>query len=271
MREEEDNSGSTGVIAVYDGRKKVLTVAGVGDSLCVLSRNGRAVGMNTMHRLDNASERERVKHAGGTIINNRVNGVLAVSRSFGDTPFKTLALPHTNAISSASSSVSDNHHKASTSAGQSGSSINSTTSHPPATTSNPTNTQGNSNNTSKPAPGFHKAKIPLHRLVNESLVTAVPEIYSEVITPQTEFALLATDGLWDVLSPQAAVSFVRGQLARHADLQRAAREMALEALQRGSIDNVTVVLLAFHTTGTTSASASSASTAPAVQKGGKQT
>jgi hypothetical protein len=70
--DEEDVSGSTGVIAVYDGRKQVFTVAGVGDSLCILSRNGRAIPMNRMHRLDNTSEKDRVKSVGGTIVNNRL-------------------------------------------------------------------------------------------------------------------------------------------------------------------------------------------------------
>ena len=71
LMDEEDSSGSTGVIMVYDGRRNILTVAGVGDSMCVLSRSGKAVILNRMHRLDNEEERERVKRAGGTIINNR--------------------------------------------------------------------------------------------------------------------------------------------------------------------------------------------------------
>lgn len=224
LREEEDNSGSTGVVAVYDGRKKTLTVAGVGDSLCVLCRNGHAVEMNKMHRItDNVSERERVKNAGGTIINNRVNGVLAVSRSFGDTPFKTLHELQSNA---AAPTVS---HPPSTGVNNHGvASAPSTYLRPPVKTSN------------------LKAKIPLHRLVNESLVTAVPEIYTEIITPKTEFALLASDGLWDTMTPQLAVSFVRERLARDHDLQHAAQAVVQEALRRGSIDNVTVLILSFN-------------------------
>eukprot|EP01034_Spumella_vulgaris_P006807 gene6807-8681_t len=49
LRSEDDNSGSTGVIAVYDGRRNKFTVASVGDSMCVLSRGGRAVLVNQMH------------------------------------------------------------------------------------------------------------------------------------------------------------------------------------------------------------------------------
>ena len=71
LNEEMDGAGSTGAIAIYDGRKHVFTVANVGDSMCVLSRGGKAVMLNRMHRLDNEEERERVRRAGGTIINSR--------------------------------------------------------------------------------------------------------------------------------------------------------------------------------------------------------
>lgn len=71
LNSEEDPSGSTGVVVWYDGRRNILTVAGVGDSLCVLSRNGRAILMNKMHRLDIPQEKDRVKSKGGTVINNR--------------------------------------------------------------------------------------------------------------------------------------------------------------------------------------------------------
>ena len=71
MIEDDDISGSTAVVVVYDGRRSVLTVANVGDSMCVLSRGGRAVNMHSMHRLDNAAERARVIAAGGTVIKNR--------------------------------------------------------------------------------------------------------------------------------------------------------------------------------------------------------
>lgn len=46
-------------------------MATVGDSLCVLSRSGRAVKLLRMHRLNNIEERHRVEKAGGTVINNR--------------------------------------------------------------------------------------------------------------------------------------------------------------------------------------------------------
>ena len=92
LHRAEGASGSTAAVAVYDGSRKVLTLANVGDSLCVLSRGGRAVRMHRTHRLgrgaEDSDERKRVEAAGGRIINSRVNGVLSVSRAFGDISLK---------------------------------------------------------------------------------------------------------------------------------------------------------------------------------------
>jgi len=72
LKQKKDNSGSTGLIAVYDGRKHVLTVANVGDSVCILSRAGRAVSIHRTHRLDSVEERGRITAMGGTVVNSRV-------------------------------------------------------------------------------------------------------------------------------------------------------------------------------------------------------
>eukprot|EP01039_Chlorochromonas_danica_P003691 gene3691-4038_t len=179
---EEDVSGSTAVVAVFDGRRRRLTVGSVGDSLAVLSRNGRAVCLNSMHRLDlvDEKERERVKAAGGTIINHRINGILAISRAFGDLQFKS-PLPQDGKIESWE-------------------------------------------------PG---------------LVIVTPQLHTEVVTPMTEFLILATDGLWDILTPQTAVNLVRTRLQTQPDLQYAAKELVKEALARGSVDNVTALVITF--------------------------
>ncbi|KAJ1431026.1 phosphatase 2C-like domain-containing protein [Ochromonadaceae sp. CCMP2298] len=183
LLDEEDASGCTGVVAVYDGRRNRFTVASVGDSMCVLSRSGIAVMLNKMHRVDNEEEKERVIRAGGTIVNHRVNGLLAITRAFGDTQFKA-----------------------------------------ERDEQNPTMSQND-------------------------LVISRPEIHSEVITPMTEFAVVASDGLWDVMTAQAAVTFVRRRINEHRDLEAAARELTNEALKRGSVDNVTALIMTFHFAG----------------------
>ena len=47
----------------------------------------------------------------------------------------------------------------------------------------------------------------------DSKVVAIPD-KCEVITPMTEFAIIASDGLWDVMNPQLAVNFVRKMLSK---------------------------------------------------------
>ena len=153
-----------------------MTIANVGDSMCVLSRGGRAVKAHKVHRLgtNDVAERERIEAAGGQVINNRVDGILAISRAFGDVSFKS---------------------------------------------------------ESKDA--------------NDSKVIATPDIAGEVVTPMTEFAILASDGIWDVMTPQLAVNFVRKMLSKNNDIQAAARELTQEALARGSVDNVTIIIVSW--------------------------
>jgi serine/threonine protein phosphatase PrpC len=78
-------------------------------------------------------------------------------------------------------------------------------------------------------------------------VSCVPDIVSEVITPMTEFAIIASDGLFDVVSYQEAVNFVRKRLAKKVDLSVISKELTDEAIKEGSIDNITVLLISFHT------------------------
>lgn len=80
----------------------------------------------------------------------------------------------------------------------------------------------------------------------DGLVISTPEVCAEHITPMTEFAIIATDGLWDVMTPQMAVTFVRNLLHKHRDLEAAAKGLSQEALTRGSVDNVTVLIMSFH-------------------------
>ena len=44
-------------------------------------------------------------------------------------------------------------------------------------------------------------------------MTACPDIQFADLTPADEFIVLACDGIWDVLSSQQAVDFIRQQLA----------------------------------------------------------
>eukprot|EP00743_Colponemidia_sp_Colp-15_P003265 GILK01003527.1.p1 GENE.GILK01003527.1~~GILK01003527.1.p1 ORF type:complete len:321 (-),score=20.28 GILK01003527.1:305-1156(-) len=66
--------------------RKVLTVAHVGDSRAVLSRSGKAIRLTAMsdHRACDPGEVKRISEAGGFVFNNRVSGVLSITRALGD-------------------------------------------------------------------------------------------------------------------------------------------------------------------------------------------
>ncbi|BGP22493.1 mgpp2cl-1, protein phosphatase 2C-like protein 1 [Rhodotorula toruloides] len=68
--------------------KRTLYTANVGDARAVLSRGGKAVRLTYDHKGSDTREAKRISDAGGFVLNNRVNGVLAVTRSLGDSSMK---------------------------------------------------------------------------------------------------------------------------------------------------------------------------------------
>ena len=74
--------GTTSVIAVIEG--KTLTVANVGDSRCVICRDGVAERLSVDHKPDLPEETAYIQSKGGFVREGRVGGMLAVSRALGD-------------------------------------------------------------------------------------------------------------------------------------------------------------------------------------------
>ena len=75
-------------------RQRVLYTANVGDARIVLCRNGKALRLSYDHKGSDENEGKRISNAGGLILNNRVNGVLAVTRALGDAYMKDLVTGH---------------------------------------------------------------------------------------------------------------------------------------------------------------------------------
>ncbi|XP_028799472.1 probable protein phosphatase 2C 11 isoform X1 [Neltuma alba] len=71
-------------------------------------------------------------------------------------------------------------------------------------------------------------------------VVADPEIQEEEING-VEFIIIASDGLWNVISNEEAVSLVQNI----TDAEAASRELVKEAYTRGSSDNITCVVVRF--------------------------
>ncbi|OTA93267.1 hypothetical protein M434DRAFT_73519 [Hypoxylon sp. CO27-5] len=90
------NSGCTAAIAVLRTavRQRVLYTANVGDARIILCRAGKALRLSYDHKGSDENEGKRIANAGGLILNNRVNGVLAVTRALGDTYMKDLVTGH---------------------------------------------------------------------------------------------------------------------------------------------------------------------------------
>ena len=83
----DERSGSTAV-AIFVTTTHVI-FANCGDSRALLSRNGGQIAFATAdHKPYNKEEKLRIEKAGGSVIIQRVNGSLAVSRALGDFDYK---------------------------------------------------------------------------------------------------------------------------------------------------------------------------------------
>lgn len=62
----------------------------------MLVRDGKAERLTYDHKAEDVTEQERVEAAGGFVMRNRVLGILAVSRSFGNQGMKEFVIsePH---------------------------------------------------------------------------------------------------------------------------------------------------------------------------------
>ena len=80
--------GSAAIVLVIHNHTE-LYFANIGDSRGIIIRNGNNfVKMTNDHKPNNNEEKKRIKRAGSKILDNRVNGLLNMSRSFGDYQFK---------------------------------------------------------------------------------------------------------------------------------------------------------------------------------------
>lgn len=146
MRNENSDiantTGCTACVALITKNK--IYVANSGDSRAVLCKGGKAVDMSEDHKPDNPKEKARIEKAKGFVEDNRVNGILNLSRSLGDLEYKK-------------------------------------------------------NPDLKP---------------DEQLVISRPDIKEEEIKADSDFLLIACDGIWDCLTSQKACDYVKEKMAK---------------------------------------------------------
>jgi serine/threonine protein phosphatase PrpC len=97
QQETDGKDGSACIVSVITeqegktgaDRKWDVVVANVGDSRAMVIRaDGTLEELSEDHKPDNPEEKDRILKAGGTVMDNRVDGQLAMSRAMGDFPYK---------------------------------------------------------------------------------------------------------------------------------------------------------------------------------------
>jgi hypothetical protein len=159
------HDGSTGICALV--RNSKLLVGNVGDCRALLLSAGKTIQMSIDQKPTNPEEQKRIASLGGVITNNlgvtRVNGVLAVSRAFGNRKLRKVIRPDI-------------------------------------------------------------------------------EMMQRELTREDDFLVMASDGLWDVLRNKDVCDMCYG-LASSCRPQQIADELVQTAMSRGSMDNVTCIVI----------------------------
>lgn len=80
-------------------------------------------------------------------------------------------------------------------------------------------------------------------LKDKKLVIADPDILTFDLTDhKPQFIILASDGLWDTFSNEEAIAFIKERLN---EPDYGAKSLTLQSYYRGSLDNITVVIINF--------------------------
>lgn len=81
------NTGCTAVVALVT-RDGQIYVSNIGDSRCVLCVKGKTIPLSVDHKPTDEVELRRIKRAGYSVTNGRINNGLNLSRAFGDHTLK---------------------------------------------------------------------------------------------------------------------------------------------------------------------------------------
>ncbi|KAK4784844.1 hypothetical protein SAY86_019212 [Trapa natans] len=71
-------------------------------------------------------------------------------------------------------------------------------------------------------------------------VTAEPEIRETLLSMEDEYVVMASDGLWDVITNEEVISIIRDTVKEPG---MCSKRLATEAAERGSKDNITVIVI----------------------------
>jgi len=165
---DAENLGTTATVCyiknetdIVVGLKRIIYTANVGDTRCVLLSNNSYERLSFDHKATEPSETNRIKLAGGMVLNGRAGGQLALSRALGDHSLKKYG------------------------------------------------------------------------------VSAVPYVSKHVIEYSDRFVIIASDGVWDVISEDEALKMS----SCVSDADDFADLIVKTALNKGSRDNISVIVI----------------------------
>ena len=259
---QSESSGSTATIAVLFSTHVVI--AHVGDSRAMLccDVNGRAFPLTSDHTPYLPTERSRIEHYGGWIEDYgvlRVNGQLAVTRSIGDRRFRRVLISNPDVL------LFRRHQKQKQQQQKkSPIMINGDTGTDTGMSSMREESVSSSVVVMSPCETYHM----LHR---RSHYDSTDVLSTSYLPPPQQFLVIASDGLWDVMSEQDVADFVCDHLGLYLSMpstgnnsfdsnsssnrnhvppllpidafHETAKLLAREAYVRGSMDNIGVCLI----------------------------
>jgi protein phosphatase 2C family protein 2/3 len=169
------NAGSTACILLFNHVHNLIYIANTGDTRAVLSHNNIAIDLSYDRKATDAEEIARIAYHGGFVVNGRVMGILAVARAFGDLQIKKMKPSSSSTAPGAVSSTSSVTHNT-----------------------------------------HHHLNLPsLGKNDGYSNILIVdPEISQFYPIRDDQFIIIATDGLWDVMTSQEAVDFILNELKK---------------------------------------------------------
>lgn len=196
--------GSTSLVAVIKDEK--LYVANVGDSRAVLCRDGFAIDLSIDQNISCVNEKQRIEKLGGVIYYPVEN----IDKDLIKKAFKAMDYLWLNGkyLENKSTMHIIGH--------------------------------GRFLYNSFLGPGMTRS---IGDKFFKRFLIPTPEITITDILPEDEFVIMASDGIWDVLSSQLAVNFVREALNDGKNADYAAKMLADIARMRGSQDNITVIII----------------------------
>lgn len=84
MVNQFQDRGSTAVVCCYSPKDHRLFTSNLGDSRAIICRKEKPIQLTTDHKVSEKSERELIEKNGGVVTNERVSGLINLSRTLGD-------------------------------------------------------------------------------------------------------------------------------------------------------------------------------------------